>query len=185
MPLALLMGLTLAMELYADWSWRNGKPFLWMYNGYVIVEYGLLCWYFHQLSVGPVKKFIRWSVPLFAVISVMISVRLYDFARFPGQNINIAGILIAMVCAAVLFNLDSRLHEKITRHPDFWICCGLLVFFAGTFFSNGLLSYLMSTNRSIARRIFEMVNGPLNLVLYSCLIIGFICAIPRKKLFIR
>jgi hypothetical protein len=174
------MGFTLAVELWADWSWRNGREFLWIYNVFVVVEYGLLCWYFKNIPRGVLKKYIGWSVVLFAVVSVVVSVSLYGFSKFPGQNINLEGILISFICAAVLFNLDSRLYPTISRHPDFWICCGWLIFFAGTFFSNGLLYYLMSMHVDHAKKIFESLNRPLNLILYSCLIVGFVCAIPRK-----
>ena len=174
------MGLTLAVELWADWSSRRELQFLWLYNVFVIVEYGLLCWYFWKISGSWLKKYILLSIPVFAAISVVVSIRLYGFNKYPGQNINIEGMLLTVICAGVLFNLDSKVHASIIRHPDFWICCGWLIFCTGTFLSNGLLTYLMSLDHAVANRVFEMINHPLNLVLYTCLTLGFICAIPRK-----
>ncbi len=179
--LAILMGVTLGVELWAELCHREQRPFLWLYNVFVIIEYSLLCWYFIGVTTRTViRRFIGWSIPVFAAISIVLSFQLYNFTQFPGQNINIEGMLITVLCVSVLFNLDSRLYRNITRHPDFWICCGWLVFYAGTFLSNGLLTYLMNQNLDYAERVFEILNRPLNLILYSCLIVGLICALLRR-----
>ena len=175
------MAATLGVELLAEWLIYHHKEFAWMYHVFVVIEYGLLCAYFYRVVASRAwKKWIAWSIPVYAVVSIALSLYMYEPSDLPGQNINIEGILVSVMCALVLFNLDSRLHANITHHPDFWICCGLLIFFAGTFFSNGIFSYLMSLDREQARKMFSMVNKPLNLILYSCLIVGFICAKLRK-----
>jgi len=175
------MGATLGVELWAEWCYNTQQPFLWLYNLFVIVEYSLLSWYFISVVGGRWLKIgIICSVPIFALISILISVRLYGFNQFPGQNINLEGVLMLIVCTAVLFNLDTKLYSKIARHPDFWICCGWLIFFTGTFLSNGLLSFVMSQNLEFAKRVFLVLNHPLNLILYSCLIVGLICAVRGK-----
>jgi hypothetical protein len=181
LPLCLLMGVTLGVELLAEWLIYHHHDFAWMYHVFVIIEYALLGWYFYRVVASPVwQKWIVWSIPVYAAVSMALSVYMYEPSDLPGQNINIEGILVSVMCAAVLLNLDTKVHASMTRHPDFWICCGLLVFFAGTFFSNGLFSYLVSLDREQARKMFSMVNKPLNLILYSCLTIGFICAKLRK-----
>lgn len=179
-PLSILMGVTLAVELWAEFSYRMHIPFLWLYHVFVIVEYSLLCWYFLRVTDGKrIRALIIWSIPLFAAASVWISATVYDFDGLPGHNINLEGLLVWLISTVVLFNLDARRYSKIIHHPDFWICCGWLVFFVGTFFSNGLMRFVMASDVNSAKRIFIIFNRPLNLILYSCLIAGLIWAIRR------
>lgn len=114
-------------------------------------------------------------------ISLSISIWHYQFEDFPGANINTEGVFVCTICTYVLLNLDIHQYKAIHRNPDFWICLGLLVFFAGTFFSNGVLSYILDLDRERAFKLFSTINQPINLILYSCFIIGFLCAIPRKS----
>jgi hypothetical protein len=181
LPLGILLGLTLALELAAEWCIYWSCSFKWLYHIYVVIEYSLLCWYFIRASRTPYTPLIKYSIPVFALLSVIISAEVYHFKEFPGLNINLAGMFVSVICTGVLINLDSKIHNTIRGHPDFWIGCGLLVFYAGTFFSNGLYSYLMSLDRNHALQLFDVVNKPLNIILYSCLITGFVCAIPRKS----
>jgi hypothetical protein len=58
---------------------------------------------------------------------------------------------------------------------------GWLTFFTGTVFSNGLYSYLQGLDREQALALFAIVNKPLNIILYSCNITGFICAAIQKS----
>lgn len=174
------MGVTTAVELWADWSSRTGGSFLWLYHIFVIIEYVLLCWYFFTATVSKSLRIgIVCSVPIFIAGSLWVSHTFYGFEGFPGHNINAEGLLVWIMCTGVMFNLDTRQHARAVRHPDFWIVCGWLVFFVGTFFSNGLLNLLIAHSKDDGLRIFTIFNRPLNLILYSCLTVGFICAIRR------
>lgn len=176
------MGLTLVVELLAEWSIYSGYKFIWMYHVFVIAEYSLLCLYFIKVTVPKYGIYIRYSIIIFAAVSAGLSASMYPITHLPGLNINLEGMLLAVICSGVLFNLDSRLHPKIYQHPDFWICCGLLVFYSGTFFSFGLYSQLLALDERQALKLFSVVTKPLNLILYSCLITGFLCAMPRTSI---
>ena len=155
--------------------------FVWLYHLFVIIEYALLCLYFSNAMETKYRRVVLMSIPLFLVFSLSLSYWLYHFKNLPGININTEGFLVGIICAYVLMNLNTKVYPTILKHPDFWICCGLLIFFGGTFFSHGLYSYLHSLDRQQALRLFSIVNKPLNIILYSCLIIGFVCAIPRRS----
>jgi len=169
------------MELIVAWLYSKGLKFIWLYHFYAIVEYTLLCIYFIQVISLRYRLLVVYSIILFVLASASISYWYYHYKYFPGANINTEGVLICVICTYVLMNLDIHLFNAIHKHPDFWISLGLLIFFVGTFFSNGLYTYLSGMNRDLANRLFDIINKPLNLILYSCFIIGFICAIPRKS----
>jgi hypothetical protein len=180
LPLCILLGLTVPTEIAAGWLSYKHLPFTWLYHIYVIFEYFLLSMFFLPAASSRVKIFIWGSIPCFALISLSISHWWYDFGGFPGANINTEGVFIFIICTYILFNLQVDRNVKITRHPDFWIGTGLLVFFGGTFFSNGLYSYLLALDRDQALEVFGMVNMPLNIILYCCLITGLLCVKPPK-----
>lgn len=179
--LCLLLGLTLAVELTAEFLIAAKVDFTWLYHIFVVVEYSLVCVYFLQLMEARYRKIILFSIPVFACVSLGISHYMYNFRSFPGMNINTEGFLVCLVSSYSLLNLpEAKEYNRVVKHPDFWITVGWMIFFAGTFFSNGLYSYLYGLNREQALELFALVNKPLNLVLYSCLTIGFICAALPK-----
>jgi len=71
--------------------------------------------------------------------------------------------------------------KKVWQIPEFWVCTGILFFFAGTFFQMGLHSFLFRTNRELANRLY-VINHLLNILLYGLLTVGFLCKASQKKL---
>lgn len=45
---------------------------------------------------------------------------------------------------------------SITRSPLFWVATGILVYFTGNLFIEGLLNYLMERSMELARHAYEM-----------------------------
>ena len=181
LSLCILFAITVSEELIVAWMIATKQEFIWIYHIYGLFEYALFSIFFLQVVSSKVRTLILTSIPLFAIMSLSISHWYYNFAAFPGANINTEGVFICIICTYVFLNLDIHQFSAIHKNPDFWICLGLLVFFAGTFFSNGLLAYMYNNDRDRAFRLFSIINKPFNLILYVCIIIGFLCAIPRKS----
>jgi hypothetical protein len=180
-PLSVLLTVSVVMELIVAWFYINDYEFIWVYHVYAIFDYALYCIFFMQLASPKMKKLIKISILIFAMISLSISYFYYHFKTFPGAVINTEGVFLCIICMYALLNLDIHLFDTIYKHPDFWISLGLLVFFAGTFFSNGLYTYMREIDAVRAKKLFDIINKPFNLIQYSCFIIGFICAIPRRS----
>lgn len=180
-PLCVVLGIAFSEELMVAWLHARGREFVWIYHIYVTFEYALFGLYFMQGMRKNYRRAIAVTILLFTLASLSISYWYYHFRSFPGVNINTAGVLICLICTYKLLTLDIHQHDAIYKHPDFWICLGQLIFFGGTFFSNGLYTYLLKTDAELAKQLFASINKPLNLIQYSCVIIGFLCAIPRKS----
>jgi hypothetical protein len=175
------MAFTFAEEFAAAIAISQKVDFTWIYHVFTVVEYTFICLYFSDIVEQRYRRWVLASIPLYAIISLSISYA-YGFKGFPGMNLNTEGLFIAVIGSYCLMNLpEAHRYNKLTRHPDFCICFGWLIFFTGTVFTHGLYSYLYGLSREQALSLFAMFNKPLNLVLYSCLIIGFICAVPRKS----
>lgn len=180
-PLCIVLTVQLAMELTIAWMFVRKLEFAWIYHIYAPFDYTLFCVYFMQLVSLKYRRWITVSILLFALASASISYWYYHFQTFPGANINTEGVLICIICTYVLLNLDIRQYDAIYKNPDFWICLGVIVFFGGTFFTNGLYTYLHEMDPVQAKKLFNIVNSPLNLIQYSCYTIGFLCALPRRS----
>jgi hypothetical protein len=181
LPLCVVLTVQVVMELTVAWMFVRKIDFVWMYHIYAPVDYTLFCLYFMQLVSPKYRRWIAVSILVFALASVSISYWYYQFRTFPGANINTEGVLIVIICTYVLLNLDIRRYDAIYKNPDFWISLGVIVFFAGSIFINGLYTYLLEMDHNLAKKLFNIINSPLNLIQYSCFIIGFICAIPRRS----
>jgi hypothetical protein len=175
-PLFALITATILVESIAAWCYVNNVAFVHYYHLFVIVDYFLLSCYFLPLASRRLKTWIRWSIVVFALASLGISYA-HDFTGMPGMNINLAGLLLCVMCTFTLFDLDVKMYDSIHKHPDFWISVGILAYYCGTVFSNGMYTYLLTKDRELAMRLFSQVNQPLNLILYSCLIIGLLFAL--------
>ena len=181
LPLCIVLTIQLAEELIVAWMYVRNMEFIWIYHVYALFDYTLFSLYFMQLVPVKYRRWVVASIILFTLASVSISYWYYHFESFPGANINTEGVFICIICTYVLLNLDIRRYDAIYKNPDFWICLGVIVFFAGTFFTDGLYTYLLKMDEVLAKKLFAMVNSPLNLIQYSCYIVGFLCAIPRRS----
>ena len=181
LPLCIVLTVQMAEELIVAWLHASGQEFVWIYHIYVVIDYTMFCIYFMPSISLKYQKWVILSIVIFAVASVCISYWYYRFENYPGVNINTEGVLICIICTYVLLNLDIQLFDAIYKHPNFWFSLGLLIFFGGTFFSNGLYTYLYELDPVQAKKLFNIINSQLNLIQYTCFIIGFVCAIPRKS----
>ena len=180
LPLCIVLTIQLAEELTVAWMYSKKMEFIWIYHIYALFDYTLFSIYFMQLVSPKYRRWIIFSILAFVLISASISNWYYHFKSFPGANINTEGVFICIICTYVLLNLDIQRYDAIYKNPDFWICLGVIVFFGGTFFANGMYTYLFNIDKVQARRLFIIVNTA-NLIQYTCYIIGFLCAIPRRS----
>lgn len=181
LPLCIVLTIQLAEELIVAWLYVRKMEFIWIYHVYALFDYTLFSVYFMQLVSPKYRPWVIGSILAFLLISTSISYWYYHYESFPGANINTEGVFICIICTYVLLNLDIRQYDAIYKNPDFWISLGVIVFFAGTFFTNGLYTYLYDMDPVQAKKLFNIINSPLNLIQYSCYIIGFLCAIPRRS----
>jgi hypothetical protein len=180
LPLCVVLTIQVAMEFTVAWMYIRKMEFEWMYHIYAPIDYTLFCMYFMQLVPLKTRRWIIASILVFVLVSPSISYWYYHFKGFPGINLNIEGVLICFICTYVLLNLDISRYDAIYKNPDFWISLGVIIFFGGAFFANGLYTYLNQIDKVQAIKLFSIVNAA-NLIQYTCYIIGFLCAIPRRS----
>jgi len=182
LPLLLVLIFTQLVEMYAQFSILKDRPFVWMYHFFVCIEYSLLVLYLRlAINIKKVGRIIIFTIPVFVILSLLVSHFFYHFQDFPGINICTEGFLLFIFCVVLLFNLDVVEDESIFSNPDLWIALGILIFEGGTFFYNGVYTKLLSIDADKAMELFGLINKPLNLCLYSFINIGLVCLIKKKK----
>ena len=180
--LTLLLGITLLTELIAEILINFKVDFVWIYHLYTPVNFALLALHFNQLFTKKfVKKAIIISIFGFFIFSYSLSMFIYRFTDFPGIIITIDGLLMVVICVYYLLNIDPEFEPIFFQNPNVWISIGLICFFGGTAFFNGVYTKLLQLDKVSALKLFGVINKPLNILLYSSINIGLLCLVARKK----
>jgi len=174
-----LLALALLVEIAADVT----TGYAWAYHLYNPIEYTLLSlYYLENCKVLRYRTLVKWFIGVFIVAAIVLSRFVYKFSSLPALNINIEGILLFVMYTHLLFSIDAE--AIIYRHPDFWISTGILTYFGGVFVCFNLYSTLLHLNPDHTEQLFGAVSFPLNIILYTCIVISQICLLRNKKYFI-
>jgi hypothetical protein len=177
-----LMLSTLVVELIAEFCYKKGIDFTWAMHVFVVLEYSLFCLYYLQAVANPKgKKIVARSIVLFMVFSLSVSYFFYQFRAMPGINITTEGFLLFIIFTHLLFNLDTAMQLPIYKHANFWIATGVLAFFGGASLFFGVYTPLLNIDTKKALSLFGAIVQPLNLLFYSCIIVGLLFTIWKWK----
>ena len=175
-----LVCMTWVVETIGYGLLRTNQPNFWLYQLFTPIEYGLLAGFFHAILLSDLaRKAIVGSVFLVFASAVVYAVRVG--VHLPNSYSYMLGAALSVFWASLFFYELYHRQEtyRLKELPEFWISTGVLIFFAGSFFQMGLLTYLIRTgNGEIANRLY-LINHLLNIFLYSLYAVGFLC---RKKL---
>jgi len=174
---------TLLVELIAVVAgYYKLKGYTFVYHIFNLIEYVLFCLYYLKVcQTDRFKKLVKILIPVYIMFCLCISVFHYHFDGLPAINIDAEGFLLFIIYTHLLFSLEVNEHRLIFAHPDFWISTGILIFFGGVFVSFGVYPALLNINPTKAMGMFEKTTEPLNLILYICIIISFICLLKTKR----
>lgn len=173
------LGFTLFVEWGAAFEWFiiNGSDH-WIFNIYIVAEF---CFYFFlfrkMLKNKKAKTVAFFGAILFPVVVVANCLFIKGgFNRLATYSI-ISGSLLIIAFACMYFYqlLQTPEKMKLFAIPFFWICTGLLFFYAGQFVIMAIFPYLAYNKDATFTQIFRTVVDNLNILLYCCFIIGFLC----------
>lgn len=182
--IAVLLGITLLVESFVGGLRVAGKNFVWVYHLYTPFNFILFALFFRQYFDNMVaKKLIILAVIFIFVFNYAVSLWMYNFNSFPGLLITVNGFLLTLICIFYFFNISDDI--PFFKNPVVWIAMGVLLYFSGTAYFNGVYTKMLNLEQIKATSLFGLINKPLNLVLYSCINIGFICCLRQKKYIYR
>lgn len=159
------------------------EPNIWLYNLSIPLEYSFFTFIFWKKYRYPsFKNLAGWFLVIFPVLT-FINLFFYGIFVFNGSAIVVGSFFMILFSLLFFYDLYLRTDElNLWFEPMFWISAGVLLFNAGELTYNLFSSYLITKGMDKAAGIFNNINNNLILVLYSCLIISFIC-LPIKEKF--
>ncbi|MGX5852465.1 hypothetical protein ACWKW6_02425 [Dyadobacter jiangsuensis] len=158
------------------------KPAGLAYRIYQPIEYVLMAaYFFHIISFVRARTVILVSMLIIVVLNIINILVESDNKLFGTYTFLLAAISLSVWSIIYFYQLIQEAEIKNpARNPDFWICTGILFFYAGTFFLMGFINYIYKNNPKLAQELY-VINHLLNCILYGMITYGFICQARYQK----
>lgn len=152
------------------------KPLSILFHIFQPIEYLLLALFFYKIFLNNfIKKSILLSIPIVIIVSIINSFFLQNIYQFNSYAfLFIAFLLVIWSILYFIELLNNEFSLYVWNNPNFWICTGILFFYAGSFFLMGFITIIYKYNPELASKIY-IINHLLNIILYSLYTYGFIC----------
>ncbi|HRQ52276.1 MAG TPA: hypothetical protein PLR74_17140 [Agriterribacter sp.] len=183
LPVYLLI--TFTVEYIGQWMNDNGRATVTLYNVFTTIEFVFYFWMLrHMVKNARAKKLLHHSLWLYPVLVILNKLLLQKGLQFHTITFSLGGLLIVMATITYFFELfQFDKPVNLVREPSFWICSGLLFFYACTFPLYALINFLQDPSNIIIKNIASIL-AIVNILLYSSFIIAALCRIRIRKSFL-
>lgn len=183
-PIGYLLVIAIITEGLVEWRVQLDKPYYFFYHFYGPIEYFFLCLFFVKVIQKKIFQIIIYAtIPFFVTISLLISFNLLKLEGYQGMNTIIRGTFLIFWALIALFNLPYEKDLSIFRIPAFWILLGVLFYYGGVFFINGVYNGIQKNypaDKDYYRKIHNIINLAFNYYLYIMISIGILCLAKKK-----
>lgn len=170
------------VELTASYLFVHRRNNIVMYNLFSVVEF--LFYFFvlyqaiHNRKAKRIVFHISWIYLLLCSINMAF---VQKIIAFHSMTYALGCLLIAAVSIYYFLELFQLEHSvNLAREPAFWICSGLLFYYACSFPIIAFSNFLNNLPGVILRNLATIVNL-LNVFLYSAFTVAFLCTIRVRK----
>ncbi|MDP4150191.1 MAG: hypothetical protein Q8927_19425 [Bacteroidota bacterium] len=174
--------LTLAVESMGLFFIMENKTNTILYNIFSVIEFSFYFYVLHEIIHHKnAKKLIGQVMWIYIVLVILNNLFIQKITSFPSITYSIGCLLVISFCIYYfleLFQLSRAVN--LIRQPAFWVCSGLLFFYACSFPIFGLLNFLKNMPRATAQN-FLIIIAFLNIFLYSSFTIAFLCRLKTRK----
>lgn len=173
---------TFFIDFIGGWRSDNGLPTVMLYNIYTTIQFVFLFWMLHCIIKGRrIKKILIHGLWLYPLLVFFNKLFLQDGQQFHSITYSLGGFLIVMITIIYFFELfQSDEPVNLIREPSFWICSGLLFYYACTFPLYALINFLQDPSNIIIKNLGSIL-AIVNILLYSSFIIAALCRIKTTK----
>lgn len=153
-----------------------------LYNIFNCIEISFFIWMIREIIRGKTaKKSILFVVVIFPIGSLINTFFIQGLDSFSSLNVALGSLIIVVLCIYYFYELFLMPHfVNLLQQPSFWICTGLLFFYACSFPVFGFTNFVGSLPR-VFRHNFAFLLNVLNLLLYSMFSIAFLCRLRITK----
>lgn len=179
--------LTVAVELmgYGGTFYKGFGKFA-MYNIFTTLEFVFYTFLFLMHLKTPLfKKITLLFIPLYLLAVVLNLAFIQGLNKtFHSYTFLLGSFFMVVFCCCFFYEsvLPDQIDQQLSKQPFFWICSGLIIFYLGSVIINALFEYLISNDlQSEGKRIYNIINRSLNVILYSSFCIAFYLCPSHKK----
>lgn len=134
------------------------KNNLYIFHLFTPLEYVILALLYHSVFHNTsIRRLIRQSIPIFFIGSILLSAFVQPLNVNNSYSIILESVLIALW--SLLFLRETILLQReprLQRFPMFWISIGLLFYFTGGLFVEGMMNHLINQSPDLARKAYKM-----------------------------
>lgn len=159
----------------------NSMPF----NFLMIISISFFLWLMAQAKpMVSMKKYfygVIFSFIVFALVNLLLFQKLLNYNSIS----EVAGdILLTFFSGYLIFGLikDETNERSLFSHEYFWLAIGILFSAMGSALLYTFLDELQAYYNETKINVYGYINYTVNVLLYSCLIIAFICRRKTKSL---
>ena len=126
---------------------------------------------------GGVLSYFLIIIPLVFAINVFL---VQKSSVFQSMTNSLGSLLVVAACIYYFWELfQQSTYIKLGREPAFWICSGLLFYYACSFPIYGLINFITTEIGII--KVLAIILDSVNIFLYLSFIIAFLCRLKIKK----
>jgi hypothetical protein len=147
-----------------------------LYNIYSVVQMAFISYVYYSIVKSKAKLVIKIGFILFLLYSLVNFLFLQDIMRFDTILYRVSSLLIIFCVLSFfkqLWNSEENVHPR--RNPLFWISTGFLFYHLGFFVFLSVFDYLVYNNIQGYYTLWNYITSFINVILYSCISIGFLC----------
>lgn len=149
----------------------------WIFNILTTIEFVFyFCLFYHAPNQLKAKTAAFFTAVFFPVVVIANCIFFQGFNQF-HTNTYVLGSLLIVLFACLYFRqlLQTPAEINLFRIPFFWIATGLLFFYAGQVVVMAIFPHLAYAKDETFTEIFFTVVHNLNVLLYCCFIVAFLC----------
>jgi hypothetical protein len=162
-------------------AYTGQKNNLFVFHIFTPLEYTVLSLlYSHVISDVRIRKVIRTSIPLFLLLSLLLSIFIQGYKSNNSYTVILECILL--ILWSLFFLREILLLQQVTalhRFGLFWISVGILFLFTGSLIIEGMLNYLINHSMELARRVYRF-GYVFKYLQFILLIVGACCRKPAR-----
>ena len=173
--LLIYFGVAVITELLLAYMGSQGMNNLWLARVFSIVEFCLLTIVFSSWQNNKLlKRLLHISIPLMVVLGIFSTLYLENIRHFNSFSKPITSLILIMVSAYTLVELNKEKIDFLFREPRFWFSSGVLFSFSASLLLHALSNSLLHLPMSVVRLIFES-NVVLSIIANIIYTGGFLC----------
>jgi hypothetical protein len=131
-------------------------------------------------AIGVARKYYLGSIIVFILFSANNLLFFQGTTQYNSVTEVLGDILLAAGSGYLIFGLikDETIEKSLFAHEYFWLAIGVLFSAMGSAVLYTFLDELLAYKKKTHINVYGYINYTVNILLYSCLIIAFLC---RRK----